>query len=194
MKNDPNALAAHALDAYGDVLFRIALNQLYDRSAAQDAVQDTLVRLLSKRPSFIDETHLKRWLIRVLVNVCHDEQRNAWSTKIDPIDSRYPTSTSASAEEDAISKMEESPVWTALKRLPSNQRIVFHLRFVEQLSERETAEVLGISVIAVRTRIHRARKKLEKYLVEEETGTICNRKQAVADARHPIATMKEGRS
>ena len=168
MDQNPRALAEHALRRYGDILFRIALNQLQDSAAAQDAVQDCLVKLLTLNRNFADEEHLKRWLIRVTVNLCHDRHRCAWSTRVDALETETSKQTASSAEDIAIRRLAADPLWQAIKRLPDTQRAVVHLRYVENMSDFEIAEALGISTVTVRTRLFRARKRLQALIKEQQ--------------------------
>ena len=63
------------LDIYGDDLYRIGISFTQNRSDAEDALQETLYKYMTKAPVFENEEHEKRWLIRVMVNECHDIQR-----------------------------------------------------------------------------------------------------------------------
>ena len=63
------------VDTYGNMLFRICLVILCNESDAEDAVQDTFIKYLSKSPTFNDSEHEKAWLITVATNRCKNMRR-----------------------------------------------------------------------------------------------------------------------
>ncbi|MBQ6824870.1 MAG: RNA polymerase subunit sigma-24, partial [Clostridia bacterium] len=60
---------------YADLLYRVALAQLGNDADAEDAVQDVLIRYMTKAPAFFSRDHEKAWLLRSTVNRCHDIAR-----------------------------------------------------------------------------------------------------------------------
>ena len=64
------------VNKYENTLFRTALAILGDRAGAEDAVQDTFLRYLEKRPEFTDANHEKAWLLRVTANTCKSRLRD----------------------------------------------------------------------------------------------------------------------
>lgn len=168
------AFMDRAIDMHGDAVFRLALNQLRSAADAQDAVQETFVRLLTCDTQFENETHLRAWLLRVAINICHDVQKSAWRRRVDGLEEKRGGSTldslsTVSAEEIALRNLKDHPVWNALAELPEDQRLVIHLAYIEGRSSDEIAQLLGIKPATVRTRLFRARTRLREIL--DETGS-----------------------
>lgn len=138
-------------------LFRAALAILADRAEAEDAVQDTFLKYLEKRPEFDGPEHESAWLLRVLVNGCKNRLRSAWRRKTVPLDEAF---TMASVEERR--ELEE------LMALPVKERLVIHLHYYEGYKTAEIARILGEAEGTVRSRMSRARARLRTLLTEEE--------------------------
>lgn len=78
------AFIRDALDKYGDTVYLVALNQTRSSADAEDVSQDIFTRLPSLdalETTFTNEEHLKRWLIRVTLNACHDLHRHPWKSQ-----------------------------------------------------------------------------------------------------------------
>lgn len=167
-----------ALDRWGDAVFRVALAQTRSRADAQDVSQEAFMRLLHENRAFKDDEHLKAWLLRVAINICRDQQKSAWAKRVDlegastgshdGSDAHPPLSNIPDADEPVedrvVRELTRHPVWTFMEELPAEQRAVMHLHYVEDLPCDEIARILGVSVITVRTRMHRARTKLRALM------------------------------
>ena len=145
----------------------MALNQLRSASDAHDVVQEVFLRLLTSTTNFTSQDHLRAWLIRVAINVCHDMQKNAWNRRVDAWDTTVAEAThpEPSAEDEALKELYQHPVWKALEALPEDMRLVVQLRYVEEMDDKRIAEVLGVQPATVRTRLHRARARLRDLLL-----------------------------
>ena len=163
------AFMDRAVAEHGDAVFRLALNQLRNTADAQDAVQETFVRLLISESRFENETHLRAWLLRVAINICHDMHRSAWHRRVEGLDDGpgalgIEALSSDSAEQDALRNLRDHPVWDALASLSDDKRLLIHLAYVEGNSAAEIARLLGINAATVRTRLFRARTRLRDVL------------------------------
>ncbi len=81
---DPGARAREfeaKYDAYGSMVYRLAMVYLGGHADAEDVVQEAFMRLLYRAPQFTDAGHEKRWLIRVTVNLCRDQLKGFWKKK-----------------------------------------------------------------------------------------------------------------
>lgn len=166
------AFMEHALSRWGDAVYRVALNQMRSPHDAQDVAQDVFLRLLNDGTAFRDDEHLKAWLLRVTVNRCNELHRSAWRRRASASDDLArvleertddANGTRASAD-DAPESLRTSPVWEAVQSLPAEQRLVIHLHCIEGYPAEEIARFLRVSPSTVRTRLHRARKKLAAVL------------------------------
>ena len=82
---EPDELAAVA-GRYRDMIYRVALHWCGHPQEAEDATQDTLLKLCATHRTFADEEHLKSWLIRVTVNHCKSRLRAPWHTRRLPLE------------------------------------------------------------------------------------------------------------
>jgi len=71
---------------YIDTVYRIAISYTKTKNDADDVVQQTFVKLLTKKGDFTDEEHIKRWLIRVCVNECNSMFSSYWRKNVDSLD------------------------------------------------------------------------------------------------------------
>ena len=81
---DPSARAREfeaKYDAYGSMVYRLAMVYLGSHADAEDVVQEAFMRLLYRAPQFTDAGHEKRWLIRVTVNLCRDQLKGFWKRR-----------------------------------------------------------------------------------------------------------------
>lgn len=151
MKNT-NRLEA-LIDQYEATLLRAALAILGDPFEAEDAVQDTFLRYLERRPDFRDEGHEKAWLLTVCANGCKSRLRSRKRRPTDQLPESYPAPDRDSGE-----------VAEAVLALPANQRAAVHLFYYEGYSTGEIAKILGQRPGTVRSHLSRARETLRRTL------------------------------
>lgn len=150
-----------ALRTYGDMVYRLALVQMKNRSEAEDVFQEVFLRLVRYRERIQGEEHLKPWLLRVTVNCCRKQFASAYRKRSVPLD------TERNATESYEMNLPDSPVYDAVLELPDDYRSVIHLFYYEQYSVREIGEILKLSESAVKTRLSRARGMLRETLKGE---------------------------
>ncbi|MBP5153618.1 MAG: RNA polymerase sigma factor [Lachnospiraceae bacterium] len=149
--------AEETVTAYERLLYRTALNLTGCVQDAEDLVQETFLRWLTKRPAFESDEHEKAWLLRVIINLSRNLMNSAAYRKRSDLLEDYPA---ADPEEKHL--MEE------IMRLPEDHRIVIHLYYYIGYSTKEIAAIVGASEGTVRSRLTRARRKLKDLLEEEE--------------------------
>ncbi len=146
-------------EKYKDTVYRVALNFMGSAQDAEDAVQETLLKLYLSRERFEGEEHVKRWMIRVALNFCKNAARAAKR--------RVPTPPEELALSVPFEAEEQIALFTAVMSLPDKYRVPLYLFYYEEYSVREIARLLEISESAVTTRLQRARMRLKNELVEE---------------------------
>ncbi|MEA4964522.1 MAG: RNA polymerase sigma factor [Oscillospiraceae bacterium] len=146
------------VQAYGNMLFRICLVMLGNESDAEDAVQDTFLKLLQKAPAFASAEHQKAWLIKVATNRCRDVRR---------FRSRRPQINLTDLQM-LVSDPESCGIIEALMALPERFRIVLTLYYVEEYSMEKIASVIGKTTSAVKMRLQKGRRLLEEEYRKEE--------------------------
>ena len=136
-----------------NTLFRAALAILGDVQEAEDAVQDTFLRYLEKRPELKDENHEKAWLLKVTANRCKSVLRSRKRHPAVELLDVYPA-----PDNDAGELVE------AVFSLPASQRAAVHLFYYEGYSTGEIAAILGQRPGTVRSHLSRGREALRQKL------------------------------
>lgn len=143
---------------YIDDVYRAALSCCRSREDAEDAVQNTFLKLLTTDIDFSGGEHVRRWLIRVAVNECRSELRSFRRRSVSYIEE---LGSEPSAPED-----DRRLLLYEIGRLPVKYSAPLHLHYYEGYSCKEIADLLHISESNVQTRLQRARKMLRKNLEE----------------------------
>lgn len=156
---------------YRQPAYRVAHRLLGNEADALDAVQDGFVKVLTHLAAFEGRSSFKTWLLRVVSNAALDlgRQRRRRMTSEAPADDGRPGSAAAvSVWEEPTLGLERADlrrlIDAGLARLPEPQRQTFVLHVDAELSYREVAEVLGVSIGTVMSRLYYARQKLRTYL------------------------------
>lgn len=149
--------------AHEDRVFGICLRMLRDREMALDAAQETFVTLLRKADRFEGRSSFSTWLYRVAVNTCYDVARRTSRRPTEPLpEGRDPHDPTAG---DAFEAVELRPdLEEALAALPSEFRAAVVLSDVEGLALQTVAEMLGVPVGTVKSRVFRGRRMLAEAL------------------------------
>jgi RNA polymerase sigma-70 factor (ECF subfamily) len=154
-----------------DCIWRITGN----REDAEDAMQETLLRTFTCLKQFRGTSRFSTWLISIGVNqaLMYLRKRRRTVMSLDfyeQVDSPEPilyvAETRPNPEEQYRTKEMAGILTNAIHSLPSSCRTVFELRFVHEYSTKEAAKALDISIAAVKTRTHRARRYIERQLTE----------------------------
>jgi RNA polymerase sigma-70 factor (ECF subfamily) len=148
-------------------LINHAVRKLNCNQAAEDAVQETLVRAYRALPKFNGEYRLGPWLHRIMSNVCIDEvnRRRRDVDKAERISAAPSARMSApSVEEELDLHVDMSFLETAIRDLPKSHRDAFVHRVVDELGYDELADVTGVSEANARARVSRARTMLRASL------------------------------
>ena len=144
------------------MLYRIAFHILEQQDEAEDAVQETFLKLWEIRDKLDDVESAKAYSIRILKNECLDRLRKAKkSVPADQVLVREPISPT-DEQIDARRRLEK--VLGAIKSLPDSQKQVLLLRTVEGLSYEEISKKMGMSQLTLRVLLTRARGALRNLL------------------------------
>ena len=158
---------------YEDKIFRLTINITGNREDAEDAMQDAFLKAFSHLKNFHGDSRFYTWLVRIAANeaLMRLRRRRPNHFSIDqPVDSdsdlmpRELEEWSPNPEQQYAKSEIDNIISTLLEQLEDEYRIVLVLRDVEELSTQETADALGISASAVKSRLLRARLKLREKL------------------------------
>lgn len=153
------------IDAYSDAILRTCFLYLSDQAQAEDALQETWIKAWRHMDDHgrkgIENT--KAWLMRIAINICKDYRRTAWFRHIDSrkaLDELPPGLVAVYQEDRSLSYL--------VMELPDRYKQVVLLYYFQGLTQRETAQALGISPAAVIRRLRSAEKLLKQSLTGGE--------------------------
>jgi RNA polymerase sigma factor (sigma-70 family) len=145
--------------------YRLAFAMLREREAAEDAVQEMALKGWRYRSKIRPELGTVRpWLLAIVANECRMARRERWWSVLrfgEPQDHRR-------ADRDVATSLD---LQQALDKLPYRDRLLLHLYFVLDLPLAEVAQVLGVRVGAVKSRLHRVTRRLRPDLEPVEANT-----------------------
>ena len=162
-------------------LYRAALSILNDRPEAEDALQDAYMKAFEAIETFAGRSTLSTWLTRIVVNEALGRRRRVQRRSellnqesvliLEEYREKLMAGSITPSPERAVMRRQISKLLEmAIARLPDTFRPVFVMREIEGLSVEETAEALQIPEETVKTRLFRARRRLQKELDPE----LCN--------------------
>jgi RNA polymerase sigma-70 factor (ECF subfamily) len=158
------------------MVLRTALRLLGRLDQAQDAAQETFLRMHRYLARFDEARDLGPWLYRVVVNASRDIARRRASSRLLPLDAVREADRTASRGgpeeiESAVSRAEQRRlVQAALDTLPEKERAAVVLRDIEGLPTAEVARILGSSEGTVRSQVSTARLKIKRFVEGRERG------------------------
>jgi RNA polymerase sigma factor (sigma-70 family) len=149
---------------YNQRLFRIGMSILHQDAEVEDAMQTTYVKTFEHLDTFQHRSSLGTWITRIMINECllqkKNKLRNKISTQTEPPNyPDMPTPAQVLANKELSLAIEH-----AIAALPEKYRLVFVLREVEDLSVKETAEVLVLEEANIKVRLNRAKTMLRQHL------------------------------
>jgi RNA polymerase sigma-70 factor (ECF subfamily) len=155
------------VDRHGPALYRFARRRCGASGQAEDAVQDGLLAAWRGASTFRGEAAARTWLFQVVLHACRrGSRRRAGEPDLHEgmEEAERLPSTDPAADARVDARRTAQALERALAALPDESREVLLLRDVEGLSGDEAAEVLGISLAAMKSRLHRGRLELKERL------------------------------
>lgn len=172
-KNGDDGAFAELLNHYERKVFRLARNITQNDQDAEDVLQETFLKAYSHLPDFQGNSKFYTWIVRIAVNEALMKLRKRKSDRQVSLDEQLDTGEDTLVREIAVWDNPEKQysqdelreiLDKSVQSLPPIFRNVFILRDIEELSTEETAEALGISIPAVKSRLLRARLQLREKL------------------------------
>jgi RNA polymerase sigma-70 factor (ECF subfamily) len=163
----------HLVERHEAKIFGLCLKMLGNPEDAEDVLQEVFIKAFEALPGFRGEARFSTWLYRIAHNACLMRIRKK---KLDTVSLDRPleveegqiqrdvTDWSTDPRTDVMSEELSSVLTRHINELNPDNRIVFVLRDIHGLSTDDTASVLGLSVPAVKSRLHRARLYLRERL------------------------------
>jgi RNA polymerase sigma-70 factor, ECF subfamily len=176
LRSGDRAEFARLVEAYSNVIYRLALKMLNNAQDAEDVLQETFIKAYRHLPGFDGRSSLSTWLYRIATNealmlirrhkhptLSIDEPQDDPGQEQEPMQI---VDWCCLPESELLSSEARKYLDQAIDDLPPSLRVVFLLRDIEGLSTQETGDVLNLSETAVKTRLSRARLRLRELLTD----------------------------
>jgi len=153
------------VQAHQQRIYRVLLGMVRDPDAAQTLTEECFLEAYQKRARFKGEVNVGVWLLKIAVNLARDHRRSRLREFWDRLRSSSAevgelgqslADPQASPERVILGREEVAGVWAAVQKLSAQQRAVFVLRFVEEMSLEEIAEATSLKLGTVKTHLFRA--------------------------------------
>ena len=174
-RGEPGAVEA-LLDRFGSWIYRVARRLLNDPRDVEEVTQDVVLTVVRKIQTFRGEAAFSSWLYRIAANAAYERlraKRSRQEVSLEPFlpvfddEGRYAQPVadwSRQLDDPAVAGETRAAIEQSLSRLPEEYRVVIQLHDVEELPNEEVAATLGLTVAAVKSRVHRARLFLRQEL------------------------------
>lgn len=159
---------SQVVSLYGEKLYWQIRKMVLNHDDADDLLQDTFLKAWMNLDSFRGEAKISTWLFRIAINECItflNRQRAQCTISMDDADTfllERLRSDEYFCGDDIQRKLQE-----AIALLPDKQRLVFNMKYFDDMKYEEMSEILGTSVGALKASYHHAVKKVEKYLTQD---------------------------
>lgn len=155
------------MDKYKKPIYWHIRRMVGSHEDAEDILQETFIRIYRFAASFKGESKLSTWLYRIAINECtmHFRKNKNRLKNTGPIDENIdgePFHTEIQKHDYIIHKFQH-----AVQQLPEKQKIVFNLRYYDEMTYEDIGQVLNSSVNTLKTNYHYACEKIKKYLIDE---------------------------
>lgn len=181
--NRDRGAISHVITSNNQRLFRTAWSILKNRAEAEEAVQAAYLSAFASIGSFEGRSALSTWLTRIVANEAlgrrraeerrrkHLEQEGV--AVMDAYRENLMRGSEAAAPDVTVAREQiRKLLENAVAELPESFRTVFVLREIEGLSSEETSDILDVPVATVKTRLHRARRRLQEMLAPEMSTVL----------------------
>lgn len=154
---------------YSNKVYNLAFHITHNTSAAEEIMQDVFLTLIAKIKTLENDAYFATWLYRVTTNAAYGylrrEKRYTEQTPIDEIDEQAAGFDFSELPDDVLLSDESKDIIRqAIDGLPTSMRTIVIMKDVEGLKNEEISEALGLSLPAVKSRLHRGRLLLRETL------------------------------
>lgn len=159
------------IDPVKDKIYRLALRLLVSKEAAEDATQEVILKLWSRKHKLNDYANVEAFAMTVTKNHCLDQLKLKQNNNLKIVHSNYDNREKNVQEQlEILDELEQ--VSRILEFLPEQQKLIFQLRDVEQYDFEEISEITKMNERAIRVALSRARKKIREELIKSHNYGI----------------------
>ena len=183
-KGDASAFEA-LVAPYEAMIWRVCWHYIGHREDARDCAQEALLKAWRSIGAYRRDCSLESWLYRICASVCVDFQRRRRRAETEPLEEGFdPPDPAAPPDEAAAQRQEREALRRAIAALPEDMRTALILYALERKKYEEIAEITGAAVGTVKSRLSRAREKLQEMLSDgEQSGQTIVQQSRRRDAR-----------
>jgi RNA polymerase sigma factor (sigma-70 family) len=157
------------LKKYQQKLYWHIRRMVIDHDDADDVVQDTFIKIWKNLPGFRNDAQLYTWMYRIATNECITFLNKKKQKNNIPLDDvAYELADTLADSTYFNGDQAQRKLQQAILTLPEKQRLVFNMKYYEDMKYEEMSEVLGTSVGALKASFHLAVKKIESFLLSRD--------------------------
>lgn len=156
------------MDKYQEKVYWVIRRMVIEHEASDDIAQDTFVKVWKNLSSFKGDSKLYTWIYRIATNEALNHLRKKKRRFFLPIGDVV-HELASSLEADAYYSGDEIQLklQKAILKLPEKQRLVFNMKYFEEMKFKDISEVMEVSVGSLKAQYHHAVKKIEKFIKED---------------------------
>lgn len=166
LNGDTNAFTV-LVDRYKDMVFTLSLKMLQNREEAEEAAQDTFIKIYKSLAKYKGDSKFSTWVYQITYNNCIDRLRKQKAKRIVVALNEF-SENEASALMNTLSAIEESErkemIKNCLNLLPPEESFLLTLYYFEEASLKEISVIMGINENNLKIKLFRSRKKLATIL------------------------------
>lgn len=159
------------IDPVKDKMYRMALRLLTSREAAEDATQEVILKLWSRKERIKHYANVEAFAMTTTKNYCLDQLKLKQNNNLRIVHQNYESNQIALQKEIEVND-EMDWLGKIVKTLPEQQKLIFQLRDVEQYDYDEIAKIMDMSQTAIRVALSRARKSIREHLTKKHNYGI----------------------
>ena len=157
------------LRKYQQKIYWHVRRMVIDHDDADDIVQDVFIKIWKNLPGFRNDAQLYTWMYRIATNECitflnKKKQKN--NVSLDDVD--YELTDTLSGSDQFSGDQIQRKLQEAILTLPDKQRLVFNMKYYDDMKYEEMSDILGTSVGALKASYHLAVKKIESFITNTD--------------------------
>jgi len=161
--------SAHDIEAlireYGNDVLRTAYMYVKDIHVAEDIFQEVFIKVYKNLSTFVGNSSIKTWIIRITINTCKDYLKSAYNRRVVPMMEYQEDAISTESDYDKVEKQDtDHLIKESVLSLPAKYRDVVLCVYFNDMSIAEAAKTLNIAEGTAKSRLARARQKLKDIL------------------------------
>jgi RNA polymerase sigma factor (sigma-70 family) len=150
---------------YREKIYWHIRRMVIDHNDSDDLVQNVFIKVWRNLDGFREESRLYTWIYRIATNECMSFLKKKRTRFFLPLhDVEHELEQKVNADPGLSGDMIQLKLQQAVLTLPERQRVVFNMRYYDEMTYEEISEVLGVTVGALKASFHHAAKKIEEYV------------------------------